>query len=57
MFWPVQPKALKTCSSAILPPGLMSGLVKVSACAVLAASSAPHKRTLEKIMRMVNSLP
>src|ERR1700683_3522110 len=41
MLPPVQPKLLKTCSSAILAPGLMSGLVRVIVCA--AAVSPPRK--------------
>jgi hypothetical protein len=35
-FFPVQSAPLNACSSAILPPGLMSGLVSVSAFAELA---------------------
>ena len=30
-FWPEQPKLLNTCSSAILPPALISELVTVIA--------------------------
>src|SRR5580704_8844281 len=41
MLPPVQPKPLKTCSSAILAPGAMSGLVRVIVWA--AAASAPKK--------------
>ena len=42
---PVQPKPLKTCSLAMVPPSLMSGLVKVMLCAFAAlAVHAPMRR-------------
>ena len=33
MLPPVQPKPLNTCSLAMVPPSLMSGLVRVMLCA------------------------
>src|SRR5208337_1918275 len=51
-FWPVQPKLLNTCSSAIFPPGLMSGLVRVMAL----AAPAPERPAMVKRLRAAKTL-
>jgi hypothetical protein len=40
MFLPVQSKLLNTYSSAIVAPGLMSGLVSESACAAVTLANS-----------------
>jgi hypothetical protein len=53
MFLPVQSQPLNTCSSAIFPPDLMSGLVKVIAFAALALTSpATASKDKATIFRM-----
>jgi hypothetical protein len=57
-FLPVQSQPLKTCSSAIFPPGLMSGLVTVIACAAPAPISAPIRIAgPTAIVRIASFLP
>src|SRR5207247_785032 len=55
-FFPLQPNPLKTCSSAIVPPGLMSGLVNLN-CAWaaqivenVATSARARKKTALRII-------
>src|SRR5439155_4861945 len=49
---PVQPKPLSTCSLAMLPPSLMSGLVKVMFCAL--ATVAPSAPTPSATIQRAN---
>src|SRR5208283_606185 len=48
IFLPVQSQPLNTCSSAILAPGLTSGLVKVSALAAPALANPPSTTAVIK---------
>jgi hypothetical protein len=55
---PVQPKPLNTCSLAMVPPSLMSGLVKVMLCAFAALEpSAPMPSTAIQRANLVAAIP
>src|SRR5665213_3956330 len=54
---PVQPKPLNTCSLAIVPPSLMSVLVKVMLCACAAVAPRAVRPSAIQTVHFVTAIP